>query len=89
MLPDFLQALNTMTGPHDPKRALKALYHSAEDTIQMWEKAEQAAQQIPPSSSTTIPADSTPAPPRPPKPPKDEDPSPKPCPKFAPNCVEK
>lgn len=56
MLPDFLQALNNMSAPHNPQRALKVIYHSAEDTIQMWEKAETVAKTLTTSCTSGLKA---------------------------------
>jgi hypothetical protein len=41
MLADFMQALSERTDMH-PQPALDAIYHSAEDVVEMWEKAEAA-----------------------------------------------
>jgi microsomal dipeptidase-like Zn-dependent dipeptidase len=47
LLPDFLESLKELPG-EQPVTALNALYRSAEDVIEMWEKVEAATRNIPP-----------------------------------------
>lgn len=61
LLPDLLQAASLRTqgiGPsvQAPEAALRAIFHSAEDTIEMWEKVVQAEANIPPGGSNQIPS---------------------------------
>ncbi len=63
MLPDFIQAASLRTvgvelNPPPPKAAIKAIFRSAEDTIEMWEGAVAAENHINPNSNQ-VPASCT------------------------------